>query len=219
MATLVFDVNETLLDLAALDGPFDRAFGATSARREWFALVLRTGLVATMIGDYRDFGAVGAAALDMLATQRGVDLGKGDRAAILGGMRRLPPHPDVVPALGRLAEAGHRLAALTNSTDVVAREQLDHAGLFDRFESILSADTVRRLKPSAPVYRMAAEALDVDPSDMWMIAAHDWDIAGAMRAGCHGIFVARPGMAPNPLFPPPDLVVADLEELAARGVG
>ena len=43
-----------------------------------------------------------------------------------------------------------------------------------------------------------------------MVAGHDWDIAGAMRAGCRGAYVTRPGMVLNPLYPRPDIVANDL---------
>ncbi|WP_374763246.1 haloacid dehalogenase type II [Yunchengibacter salinarum] len=215
-SVIVFDVNETLLDLSALDPAFEAVFGDRAVRREWFALVLRTGWTGTIIGAYRDFGAVGAAALEMTAEIHGITLAEDHREAILGGMTRLPPHAEVPGALARLRGANYRLAALTNSTRKVARAQLDFAGLSDSFEDILSADTAGALKPAASVYTTAARALGVPPGRMWMIAAHDWDVAGAMRAGCRAGFVARPGMVANPLFAEPDVVADDLDALATR---
>lgn len=58
---VVFDVNETLLNLAALDSPFERAFGDPSARQQWFAQVLQSALVVTVIDRYVDFGTSAAA--------------------------------------------------------------------------------------------------------------------------------------------------------------
>ncbi len=211
----VFDVNETLLDLAALDPHFERVFGDAGVRRSWFVQVLQSALVATVTGVYSDFGAVGAAALDMTAEREGVKVSDEDRQAILGGMRELPPHPEVPEALDRLRAAGLRLAALTNNTAEVAEAQLGNAGLSDRFEKILSADTVRRLKPAPEPYRAAAEALGVETAQVRLVAAHAWDVAGAMRAGCAAAFVARPGMVLDPLAEPPDVVGTDLSEVAA----
>ena len=211
----VFDVNETLLDLGALDPHFERVFGDAGVRQSWFLQVLQSAFLATITDTYSDFGAIGAAALDMTAGRQGVRISDEDRQAILGGMRELPPHPEVPEALDHLRDAGLRLAALTNNTAEVAEAQLGNAGLSDRFEKILSADTVRRLKPAPEPYRAAAEALGVETSQVRLVAAHAWDVAGAMRAGCAAAFVARPGMVLDPLADPPDVVGTDLSEVAA----
>jgi len=211
----VFDVNETLLDLGALDHRFGRVFGDAAVRWEWFQQVLQSALVATVTGSYSDFGTVGGAALEMTAARRGMGLSDEDRGDILGGMRELPPHPEVPEALDRLRDAGIRLAALTNSTEEVANAQLSNAGIADRFEQILSADTVKRLKPAPEPYRAAAKSLAIGIEEVRLVAAHAWDVAGAMRAGCAAAFVARPGMVLDPLVQRPDVVGSDLNEVAS----
>jgi 2-haloacid dehalogenase len=212
----VFDVNETLLDLRALDPAFARIFGDATVRREWFSQMIQSALVATVTGAYATFGQIGDAALAMLAERRGVALSAEERRQVLSGMRSLPAHPDVRPALEQLRASGLRLATLTNSTAEVAEAQLAHAGLSDLFELRLSADAVRRLKPAAEAYQMAAERLGVERADIRLIAAHAWDIAGALRAGCAAAFVARPGMVLDPLVPAPDLVGADMHAVVAQ---
>jgi 2-haloacid dehalogenase len=212
----VFDVNETLLDLAALDAPFERAFGAPGIRQQWFAQLLQSAFLATITDAYSDFGAIGRAALDTIARRRGVDLASEDRDAILATVRALPPHPEVPGALDRLRSAGVRLATLTNSTEAVAGAQLSNAGLDGFFERILSADSVRRLKPAREPYEMAARELGVEIGGMRLVAAHGWDVAGALRAGAAAAFVARPGILLDPLAPEPDIVGADLAEVAER---
>jgi 2-haloacid dehalogenase len=123
------------------------------------------------------------AALEMVAARHGVALAEEGRQAVRDGMRRLPPHPEIRQSLERLRGAGLRLATLTNSTAEVGEAQLVNAGLRDLFELALSADAVRRLKPAPQPYRMAAERLDVEPGDVRLVAAHAWDVAGALRAG------------------------------------
>ena len=210
----VFDVNETLLDLGALDPHFERAFGNASVRRAWFMQVLQSALVATVTGAYSDFGTIGGAALEMVAEREGVDLSGEEKQKILGGMRELPPHPEVAESLDRLREAGLRLATLTNSTKQVAEAQMENSGIGDYFEQILSADDVKRLKPAPEPYRIAAGSLGVGLEGIRLVAAHAWDVAGAMRAGCAAAFVARPGMVLDPLVERPDVIGVDLREVA-----
>ena len=212
----VFDVNETLLDLGALDPHFERVFGDAGVRGAWFGQLLQSALVATVTDAYSDFGKIGAAALEMTAERQGVTLSDEDKEQILGGMRELPPHPEVAESLSRLREAGLRLATLTNSTQQVAEAQMETSGLRGYFEHLLSADAVGRLKPAPEPYRMAAETLGVDVGEIRLVAAHAWDVAGALRAGCAAGFVARPGMVLDPLVRRPDVVGADLREVAER---
>jgi 2-haloacid dehalogenase len=208
----VFDVNETLLDLAALDSLFERVFGDASVRRLWFNQMLQSAFVATMTDAYVTFGESAAAALRMTEERQGAEVSEDDRQEILSGLRNLPPHPEVPESLDRLLEAGFRLATLTNSTQEVAEAQIENAGLTDRFEQILSADTAKRLKPAPAPYRMAARALEIPERGMRLVAAHAWDVAGALRAGCAAAFVARQPF--DPLVERPDVVGADLAEVA-----
>ena len=208
----VFDVNETLLDLAALDPLFERVFGDASVRRLWFNQMLQSAFVATMTDAYVTFGESAAAALRMTEERQGAEVSEDDRQEILSGLRNLPPHPEVPESLDRLLEAGFRLATLTNSTQEVAEAQIENAGLTDRFEQILSADTAKRLKPAPAPYRMAARALEIPERGMRLVAAHAWDVAGALRAGCAAAFVARQPF--DPLVERPDVVGANLAEVA-----
>lgn len=209
---IVFDVNETLLDLGALRGPFAVAFGSAEPLGEWFARLLHASLVVTLTDTYEDFGTLGRRSLDALARRRGVGLPEEHRDAILGTMRRLPPHPEVPAALERLRSAGFPTAALTNSAGEVARAQLEYAGLIGFFDRVLSVDEVRRFKPAPEPYRMAAERLGVLPAELRLVAAHDWDVRGAIGAGCAGAYVARGGV-PFVLGEPPEIVEVDLAEV------
>lgn len=211
---IVFDVNETLLDLAGLDPVFEQLFGTADARREWFGQVLQSAMTTTILGQYQDFTTIAGHALTQVAARRAVRLTQKDREAVGTGMRSLPPHADVAPALARLRDAGLRLVALTNSPSATARAQLDHAGLSDYFEDILSVDMAQTLKPAPEVYNTAARSVLAAARDMRLVAAHAWDVAGAMNAGWEGAFVARPGQVLDPLFPEPTIVGDDMDQVA-----
>jgi len=105
------------------------------------------------------------------------------------------------------------MVTLTNSPPAVVDAQMNQANLHD-FERNFSVESVRRYKPAPEPYRMVATELGEGVDRLRMIAAHAWDVGGAMRAGCAAAFVARPGKAPFPLFPKPDVAGTDLGEVA-----
>ncbi len=213
---IAFDVNETLLDLRALDPIFQRVFGDAALRPSWFSQMLQIAFVGTITGRYVDFSTAQYAALRMLAARRGIDLSDADAEGIVGTMSHLPAYPEVHTALRQLVEAGFRLAALTNSVKAVAEAQLTNAGIRSCFEQVLSADQVRRLKPAPEPYRLVAEQFATSITTIRLVAAHAWDIAGALEAGCLAAFVARPGMVLSPVGLQPDIVGQDLQEVAEQ---
>lgn len=213
---LAFDVNETLLDLSALDGDFEAVFGNAALRGQWFAQMLQLAFVGAVTDHYVDFTRAQHAALEMVAQRERVELSDNAAQRIVGGMRSLPPHVDVADALDRLRGGGLTLAALTNSPLDVARDQLRNAGLAERFHAILSADQVRALKPRREPYELVARTLGVPLAQVRLVAAHSWDVTGALAAGCRAAFVARPGMVLSPLGERPDIIGRDIGEIADR---
>ena len=218
MKVIAFDVNETLLDLRALDAPFTAAFGDASLRPQWFALMLQIAFVGGLTGAYVDFSTAQRSALTLLAERQKVALSNDQASGILDGMKTLPPHPEVRAALERL-RGRYRLVALTNSPAEVAEAQLRNSGLRDLLEAVYSADAVKRLKPAPEPYRMVAERTGVPIGEVRLVAAHGWDIAGALAAGCRAAFVARPGAALYPHGPRPDVVAPDLAGIADALLG
>ncbi|WP_329052756.1 haloacid dehalogenase type II [Amycolatopsis sp. NBC_01488] len=203
----VFDVNETLLDLAAMDD----LVGGPELRREWFGLAIHTVLTVTATGGYRDFAGIAGNAAIEVAGRHGREV---DLAKVGEGLRNLPAHPDVEAGLTSLREAGHDVVALTNSPLATAEAQLQNSGLATLFDRVFSAEQVGRLKPAPEPYRQVLAAYSVEPQDAVMIAAHDWDVAGAQAAGLRTALLARPGVRPLPGSPEPTFTISALTELA-----
>jgi 2-haloacid dehalogenase len=214
--TLVFDVNETLLDLRALDPLFEKHFGDANVRGAWFSQVLLSSMTITLTGDYTDFAKVGGAALAMVAERQGMSISDEQTMEILKGMRTLPAHPDAAAALEKLKAADYRLVTLTNSPPAMVQMQIDNSGLGGFFDLLLSVDAVKKFKPAREVYDMAAGELGEQPEGLWMIAAHNWDTSGALAAGWKAAFVGRPGMVTGALDRTPTARGSDLGEVAAR---
>jgi 2-haloacid dehalogenase len=213
---IVFDVNETMLDVNALGPQFQRVFGDARVGQEWFSNVVLYSQVTTIAGPYVDFGTIARASLEMTAAARAVALAPADRDGILRGLVSLPAHPDVRDGLQSLRSAGFRLVTLTNSAPAAVAQQLKNAGIDAYFERSFSVDAVKKFKPAPDVYRLVASELHIDVSQMRLVAAHAWDVLGAMRAGCSAGFIARPGKALYPLADKPDIVGPTLREVAAE---
>lgn len=213
---IVCDVNETLLDTQVLAPHFARLFGDPGLLKTWFSQLLLYSEVATLAGPYAAFGEIGGAALEMLAEANGVPLTPAQRDEIVGGLLTMPAHPDVVPALTAMRQAGLPVVALTNSSSSAATQQLAHAGIPHLFDRIFSVEEVRRFKPAPEPYRHVAQSLGVPIEHLRMVAAHAWDVHGAMRAGCAGAFLARPGKVLFPLGPRPDIIGQDFGVIARR---
>jgi 2-haloacid dehalogenase len=214
MRTIVFDVNETLLDLRAMRPRFEETLGSTELLPAWFGQLLRHSLVATLTDSYQPFDVLGVDALRLVAAKAGIDLSEVGAVHVVDGMRHLPPHPDVRPAISRLRDHGFRTATLTNSPLHLLTDQLTNAEITDLFDITMSIDPVRKFKPHPDTYRSGAERLGIDISDMRLVAAHDWDVTGAIRAGAAAAFVARPGMVLSGASETPDVVSPDLDTVA-----
>ena len=211
---IAFDVNETLLDLDPIRSNFEKLFGADPPIGEWFARLLHGSLIANTLDEFRPFGDIGAESLINLAARRGLLLRAEDAVEALAPMAELPPHPDVLEGVGRLADAGFDMIALTNGGTEVAKSQIENAGLGEMLRRVISVDEVGRFKPDPAPYRHAAAVMGVDIGQMVLVAAHDWDCAGAIAAGAQAIFVKRPGAIWGLPTPPPDKQVPDIVRLA-----
>ena len=218
-SVLVFDVNETLIDITSLEPHFERIFGDRGVLREWFNQLVMYSMTVTVSDAYIDFFALGQAVLRMIGDCRHVQISEGDLDELAHGMRTMPAHRDVADGLKALNAQGYRLVTLTNSPPKPGvPTPLEHAGLAGFFEQQFSVDSWRVFKPSRQLYTGVAEQLGVAPSDCMMVAAHVWDTIGAQAAGFSGALITRPGNAPlpTPELPQPDVVVTDVLDLAHR---
>lgn len=213
---VVFDINETVLDVAALSPLFQELFDDETVRKEWFLMLEELWMTATLTDRYQPFGTLACSALRRAGLQRGVEIREDHERRLVETLKTLPPHPDAAPALAELRERGYRLTALTNGTLDALEHQLESAGLRDAFDAALSVDTVSCYKPGRAAYQHAADHWGVSTSELVMIAAHGWDLMGAASAGCKTAFITRPGKAIDPKLFQPDWQADSLDALARQ---
>ena len=217
--TILFDINETVLDLSSLKPKFEAAFGDQSVTATWFSMLLHTSTVCALTGTRTDFATLASAMLDTLAARNGVELGRDIHSGILSGFASLPAHSDMTSALTRLRSAGYRTVAFTNSSRGLVTTQINNAGLNDYFDDIVSVEQTGSFKPDPRVYAFVAEQMNRPPQDLRLVAAHDWDTHGALSAGMQAVYVDRSGAPYHPLYRQPDIVARSMDEVAEQIIG
>jgi 2-haloacid dehalogenase len=211
---IVFDVNETLLDLETMEPTFERIFGEKSAMRLWFDNLIMYSAALTVAGCYVPFTDIGSAVMKMLADTRGIKIGDKDRKELTERFSTMPPHPEVRAALRKLRDAGFRLFTLTDNLLEVQTRQLEHGGIVNLFERRFSADGAKHHKPSREAYAYVERELAVGPSQLCLVACHTWDTLGAVAAGWGAALIKRVGNDVLGVGPQPQIVGNDLDDVA-----
>jgi 2-haloacid dehalogenase len=215
MTTVAFDLLGTLFDLEPLRSRLQEAGLQDGPLELWFAQSLRDYFAVSHSGAYVPLAAMLEASLVRMLRVRGL----GEKEVIpdvMEAFSSLPPTRGAQDAVEALAAAGVRLLAVTNGSRSLAQSLLARAGFDRSFTSVLSCDDIGVSKPHPRVYERAKQLADADP---WLVAAHAWDVAGAMRAGLKGAWVSSAeGVYPT-MLQPPDVRADDVAEAARLILG
>lgn len=214
---LIFDVNETLSDLAPLGARFVDVGLPQHLAGTWFAGLLRDGFALTAAGTSAPFAQIATESLRVLleAHQPNRDLEKAV-GYVMNGFAELGVHPDVTPGLNALAQQDVRVVTLSNGAADVAQELLSAAGVGHHFERLLSVQDAGAWKPDSRSYAYALQQCQVDPKDAMVVAVHPWDIDGARRAGLSSAWINRRSDRYPTYFLPPNVEADSLLSLAER---
>ncbi|MGA7524599.1 MAG: haloacid dehalogenase type II [Acidobacteriaceae bacterium] len=215
---IVFDVNETLIDIESLAPFFAGLFRDAKVLREWFNQLVLYSNALTLASYYETFFTLGQGVLKMLGMIYDVPIRPRDVDELRDRMFSMPAHEDAPEGLQMLTDAGFRLMTLTNSPPDKEGTPLERAGLGHFIERQFSVDSVRRFKPAPEVYAVVTELLGVPSSSMCLVAAHTWDTLGAQSAGFAAGLVTRTGNAPLPIerLPQPQAIAPDLPGVARQ---
>lgn len=209
---ILFDVIETLFSLAPLKARFLRNGAPEESADLFFAQLLRDAFALSSAGVFRPFPEIAAGTLRVFLESRnhpGVDDAVKDILSVFG---ELPAHPDVKPALETVQQSGARAVLLTNGSRANTEKLVASAGLTDLVDDVVSIEDFQVWKPQAAVYREACRQAGVRPGDATLIAAHAWDVHGAMQAGLNGVWVKRQDSVFHPLMGQPDGLADDLSQ-------
>ncbi len=125
-------------------------------------------------------------------------------------------YPDAVPMLDRCGRDGARLGLLTNSSADLTSAKLDGLGITDRFDAIVTRDTLGFGKPDPRAFHRACDALGWAPAHTTYVGDElRTDAIGARDAGLRGVWLSRPGVTDPSGAADPDgiRVIASLDEV------
>jgi len=214
-SVVVFDVNETLSDLAPMADRFADVGAPPGLAATWFASVLRDGFALAVHGEQQPFAELARDALRTLLPGTSLERDLEDAVEhVVAGFGALPVHADVPEGVRALSDAGLRLVTLSNGAASVAEGLLERAGLRDRFELLMGVEDVGVWKPAGRAYEHAAQQCGVPASELLLVAVHPWDLDGAARAGLGTAWLDRAGTPYPGCFTPPTHTVRALPELA-----
>lgn len=212
---LFFDINETILDMNPLRAEINNLFGKDLFDL-WFTRLLHESLVLTITGTFESFSKLAVNALKQVYTIQGMNFTDTIFNKLADTLSLLPPYPDVVNTLEILREKGYIIVALSNSSKDLLEKQLLNAKIDHLFHKQISVELFQKYKPHIQVYQQSAKLLNTKVEECMLIAAHDWDVFGALHSGLKAAFVKRVGKGAYSLPIEPELVVENLFILAQR---
>ena len=213
---ILFDINETVLNLSILKPKFKIAFGDDSVTATWFSMLLHSSTVCIITDVKTDFLTLAGTMLESIATRMGITLSETMRDDILDTFANLPPHNDIKPALHQLQSAGFRTVAFSNSSLNLISTQIKNAGLTEYFNDIISVEKIGSFKPDPDAYKFAAKQLNQPLASLRLVATHDWDTHGALSVGMKAAYIERLANIYHPLYLQPDICAATMEEIAKK---
>ncbi|WP_158134560.1 haloacid dehalogenase type II [Photobacterium damselae] len=213
---IIFDINETILNLESLHKIFVDIFDNNLMLSQWFSKLLHTSAVCAITKVETNFFTLASITLDNMFDDNQLELSKFDKKEFLNEFTRLQPYSDVIPALKYLKENGFKLIALSNSSSKLINEQLNNSGVISFFDEIISAEEVTTFKPDPQVYEYAAKRLGVSLNRLRLVATHDWDTHGALSVGMKAAYLSRNDKKYTSVFKKVDIKGSDMMEIAYK---
>jgi 2-haloacid dehalogenase len=216
---LAFDIYGTLIDPHGVVDELSKHVGdrAQEFSNIWRDKQLEYTWRRALMQRYQNFPVCTRQALDYTDTLLQTGLDESAKAALMQVYRVLPAYDDVPASLQVLADAGFRLFGFSNGVEEAIIGLLEHAGIDQYFEGVVSVDALQTFKPDPQVYHHFIEVADTAPEDCWLVSSNGFDVIGAVSAGMKAAWLRR---SQSVVFDPwgvePTLVMHSLDELQQK---
>ncbi|MGP1254613.1 MAG: haloacid dehalogenase type II [Kiloniellales bacterium] len=211
----VFDAYGTLFDVHSAAAAEAGALGERMQplSQLWRQKQLEYTWLRSLMGAHADFRQVTRDALDFAMTAQAID-DPGLAARLMQLYLELDAYPDVRPTLERLRAGGLKTAILSNGEPTMLAAAVEHAGLSDLLDEVLSVEDVGIYKPDSRVYQLAVDRLELTrPTEIAFVSTNGWDARGAANFGFQVAWMNRFGLQLDRLPGEPKAIISGLEEL------
>lgn len=210
---VVFDIIGTCFSLEKPRQQLIKLGAPSCALELWFAQALRDAFALSHAGGYQPLKEILQAQLPRTFKTFEIESDSEQFSQVIKTLGELELQPKAKEAFEVLNESGWKIVALTNGSKDSTHNLLERAGVQQYFSEVYSCDAIAITKPHPDVYHMIqADSLE----NVWLIAAHAWDIAGAMRVGMKTAFVSQLEKSYLEVYPQPQIAVENLLEAARQ---
>ncbi len=213
---ILFDVYETLLDMTEVERRVNHLLDSKRGYTLWFEMFMQYCFVDNCTVQFNNFSSIASATMQMAGRTMGKSIEDSSIKSVMEMLKHLPVYEEVQKGLSVLHNHDFLIAALTNSPQQTVLDRMERTGLISYFEMVLSAEHVKKYKPSPEVYEWACKKLKVKPEETLMVSAHGWDIAGAANAGMQTAYMKQSKQMLYPLAPIPNFTCENILDLATQ---
>ena len=213
LRALVFDAYGTLFDVHSISVACESLFPGKGAElsRLWRAKQLEYTWLRSLMGRYTEFETITADALHAACRMLGLPLQRSGATLLMKGYRQLQLFPEIKDALATLQD--RKLAVLSNGSPEMLNAVIEHTGLSQSFDAVISVDELKTFKPNPGVYDLAVKHLGEAAHDIGFVSSNFWDIAGATSYGLRTFWINRSASQPDELGFHPSAIITRLDQI------
>ena len=214
---IAFDYYGTIANKFALAAEIDAVFPGQGEAfcKLWFAQTQRYCFQNGLMGRHIPWSELTQAAFKFTAQEISINIDNATRDRWIEADSRLPIYPEAPAALARLAKR-FNLHVLSMGSPGMIEQSQKNAGITNHFKSVISIESHKIYKPSKTAYEIGVREIGVTSNEVTFVSGNSFDVIGAKNYGYPTIWVRRYGQPLDCLGLTPDLIVADLSEMAAQ---
>ena len=193
-----FDLFGTLVDIASISKVFLEIGVKLNDPKLfveiWHSKQIQYALIMNATGGrFEPFSQLSLRALRFTAKIYHLQLGAEQINKVNEAKLNLDPFPDSKRGLEELMakDEGIIIAVLSNGEAAKTDKLLSNIGLRQYFDCVISAEDVKKYKPSPEPYILASNRLGIPISDICLVSSNLWDIAGGQAAGMQTCWINR----------------------------